>query len=236
MRVWQSLSYRLVRGLVRLAMRLLTRTRIEGLEHLPRRGAGVVVCNHIHAIDPAFLVGGLPRRITMIAKEESRRGPLRIFWPMAGVITIRRGAGDRQAIEQAEHALAQGLLVGLFPEGTRSRDGRLQRGQGGAALLAAQAGVPIIPAAITGTRGVFHHGFPWVTLPRARVTLRLGPPFYVAVVPGESRHAARRRQADEIMRQIAALLPPEMRGPYGEPAGGLGWPPDVAARETRTVT
>lgn len=204
-------SYACVRALIRLIMALLTRTSVHGAANLLRSGAGIVVSNHIDAIDPGILVGALPRPIALMSKVENRRGVLGFFMPLVGAFTVRRGAADRQAMQQAADVLARGELLCLFPEGTRSRDGRLGPAHGGAALLALKSGAPIIPVALTGTSRVFGRRFPWLGFPR--VTVTVGRPFRLAPTSGTHRDG-RAQATSEIMHQIAALLPPELRGAY----------------------
>src|SRR6266536_3094757 len=147
----QRIAYAIVRSLLRLAVLLLTRTRVRGREHLPRAGAGIVVSNHIAAVDPGVLMAVLPRPIALMSKAENARGVLRLGIPLVGAFTVRRGAADRRALRAAEQVLEQGRLLCMFPEGTRSVSGVLGSAHGGAALLARRSAAPIIPVAITGT-------------------------------------------------------------------------------------
>jgi 1-acyl-sn-glycerol-3-phosphate acyltransferase len=225
----ERIGYAFVRAMIRAAMLLLTRTQVRGRAFVPACGAGIVVCNHISAVDPAILVGALPRPLALMSKVENYRGPLKLFMPLVGAFTVRRGAADRRALGTAELVLAQGRLLGLFPEGTRSHDGALGRAHGGAAMLAIKTGAPIIPVALTGTSRIFRRRFPWLGYPR--VTVTIGPPFHAEPAGGEvpgagaARRELRERTTDAIMARIAALLPPELRGPYGDGA-------PVAARNT----
>jgi 1-acyl-sn-glycerol-3-phosphate acyltransferase len=207
----ERISYAIVRALLRALVLLLTRMRVRGHEHLPRSGAGIVVSNHIAAVDPAILIAALPRPIALMSKVENARGVLKLFMPLVGAFTVRRGAPDRSALRTAEYLLEQGRLLCMFPEGTRSANGVLGPGQGGAALLALRSAAPIIPVAITGTPRIISRRFPWVGFPR--VTLTVGPPF-VARLPGGA--AQREQVTAEIMARIAQLLPTDMRGGYAE--------------------
>lgn len=207
----ERIGYAIVRAMIRVALLLLTRTTVRGREHVPAGGAGIVISNHVAAVDPGVLVGVLPRPIALMSKVENYRGVMKLFMPMVGAFTVRRGAADRRALGTAEQVLRQGRLLCLFPEGTRSRDGALGPAHGGAALLAIKTGAPIIPVAITGTPRIFSRRFPWLGFPR--VTVTIGPPF-VAESDGLARRDERERMTDRMMLQIAALLPPEMRGAY----------------------
>ncbi|MFN8476846.1 MAG: lysophospholipid acyltransferase family protein [Kouleothrix sp.] len=208
----ERLGYGFVRLLIRITMTLLTRTSVIGAEHLPRTGPGIVVSNHIDAIDPAILVGVLPRPIALMSKAENNRGALRLFMPMVGAFTVRRGTADRRALHTSEQVLKSGRLLCLFPEGTRSHDGQLMVAHGGAALLTQKSGAPVIPVAITGTPRVFLRRFPWLGFPR--VTVTIGKPFRVYSPACQARRDERAYATTELMVHIAALLPPEMRGAY----------------------
>jgi 1-acyl-sn-glycerol-3-phosphate acyltransferase len=208
----ERFGYAFVRALIRVAMRLLTRTATYGREHLPACGAAIVVSNHIAAIDPGILVGALPRPIALMSKIENYRGPLKLFMPMVGAFTVRRGAADRRALSTAEAVLRRGRLLALFPEGTRSHDGALGVAHGGAAQLALKTGAPIVPVALTGTPRVFLGRFPWLGFPR--ITVTIGAPFSIDALDRSDRRAERARATEQIMGRIAALLPAEMRGPY----------------------
>lgn len=210
-----TISYHLIKWLIRGAMLLLTRTTVRGIELVPRHGPGIVVCNHISAVDPAILVGVLPRPIVLMSKAENDRGILKLFLALVGAFTVRRGKADRRALWMAQRTLAGGRLLGIFPEGTRHQDG-LGAAHGGAVLLALKTGAPIIPVALTGTAHVFSRRFPWLGFPEMTVTI--GAPFFLRAPKGTLRRSDRQRMTDELMIQIAALLPPEFRGAYRQAA------------------
>ena len=207
-----TISYHVIRALIRVAMLILTRTTVRGVELVPRSGAAIIVSNHVAAVDPALLVGVMPRPIVLMSKVENYRGILKLFMTLVGAFTVRRGKADRQALRTAEQALAEGRLVCIFPEGTRHRDAALGPAQGGAALLALRAGVPTIPVALTGTADVFLRRFPWLGFPR--VTVTIGEPFFLRPSDGALPRVERERMTIETMSRIAALLPPELRGGY----------------------
>jgi 1-acyl-sn-glycerol-3-phosphate acyltransferase len=208
----QRIAYVVVRSLLRLAVLLLTRTHVHGREHVPRAGAGIVVSNHIAAVDPGVLVAVLPRPIALMSKAENARGILKLFIPLLGSFTVRRGTADRRALRAAEQVLEQGRLLCMFPEGTRSVSGVLGSAHGGAALLAIKSAAPIIPVAITGTPRIFLRHFPWIGLPR--VTVTVGVPFAVSSTDQTTQRDDRERVTSAIMAQIAALLPQELRGAH----------------------
>jgi 1-acyl-sn-glycerol-3-phosphate acyltransferase len=212
----KRIAYAVVRSLLRLALLLLTRACVRGLEHLPRTGAGIVVSNHVAAADPVVLIAVLPRPIALMSKAENARGVLKLLMSLVGAFTVRRGAADRRALQVAERVLEQGRLLCMFPEGTRSASGVLGSAHGGAALLALKSAAPIIPVAITGTPRIFLRHFPW--LGRPRVTVTVGAPFDVRAPAGTAQRDDRERITGEIMMRIAALLPPELRGAHADGA------------------
>jgi 1-acyl-sn-glycerol-3-phosphate acyltransferase len=214
----ERIAYAFVRSLIRIAMLLLTRTTVRGREHMPLAGAGILVSNHIAAVDPAILVGALSRPIALMSKVENYRGVLKLFMPLVGAFTVRRGTVDRRALQTAERLLEQGRLLCLFPEGTRSLSGELGQAHGGAALLAIKSGAPVIPVAITGTPQIFTRRFPWVGFPRVMVTI--GVPFSVAATDRTAHRVDREQVTGELMARIAALLPPDLRGSYTAGAPG----------------
>lgn len=224
----QQIAYAVVRSLLRLAVLLLTRASVRGREHLPRAGAGIVVSNHIAAVDPGVLIALLPRPLALMSKVENARGLLKLFIPLMGAFTVRRGAADRRALRVAEQVLEHGQLLCMFPEGTRSASGVLGPAHGGAALLALKRMVPIIPVAITGTPRIFMRHFPW--LGRPRVTVTVGTPFVVRSPGDPAQRGERERVTGQIMASIAALLPPELRGAHA------GEVPDAQVQLSRHVS
>lgn len=192
--------------------------RVEGLENVPRQGAFLVVANHCSNLDPPSLgwaVGNRTGRVVhFMAKDELRSWPL-VGWlaTQAGAFFVRRGAGDRAAQRLAIQVLEAGRPLAVFPEGTRSRDGQLSEGRAGAALLAMRADVDVLPVGIAGTHRIFEGSRRWPR--RTPVTFRVGRPFRLP--PGGTLDRTELRSATErIMREIAALLPPEQRGRWGE--------------------
>lgn len=198
-----------------LFMTLLGGARIEGLEHLPREGPFILVANHCSQGDPPLLGWAtgyqIGRVVHFMAKEEMRRWPV-IGWlaERSGVFFVRRGEGDRASQRTALAILASGEPIGIFPEGTRSRDGRMREARPGAALLAIRSGALVVPVGIAGT----HRMFPGRSrLPhRTRVTFRIGRPFTLPhQATGRLDRAALDTGTQRITDEIAALLPPAQR-------------------------
>ncbi|MEX0788604.1 MAG: lysophospholipid acyltransferase family protein [Anaerolineales bacterium] len=203
----------LLRAGLRVAFHILATLRVLGRDHLPRRGPYLLAVNHIAFLDAPFvfaMIGGADS--AGWAAEKYARHPLYgPFLRLGGGIFIRRGQVDRGALSAALDALARGKIFGVAPEGTRSPDGRLIRGRTGVAYLAYHAGVPVVPAAVTGTERV---GADLARLRRPVFTLVIGEPFRLPALDHEARPEDLRRGTDEVMARIAVLLPPAYRGVY----------------------
>jgi 1-acyl-sn-glycerol-3-phosphate acyltransferase len=172
--------------------------------------------NHVAWIDTMLAALRCPRPFQYMAKIELFSVPLIGFLIQRfGAFPVNRGASDREALRTAEYVLAEKKLLVIFPEGHRSRGGPLQLGQPGAALIAMRTGAPIVAVGISGTHRVFK-GFGYGPF-APRVTIRYSEPFTVGVPDGKRSRESLAQATDEIMRQIAALLPPEQRGQYDEP-------------------
>ncbi len=217
MRRFKIILFTAARMVVVPLLRLILGMQIEGLENVPRRGPALVVCNHLHNADPVLMVAAFPRPVLFMAKREVFGVPVvRWFARQAGAFPVERGTADRAALRHAERLLAEGMLVGVFPEGTRSTTGALKEPFPGVALIATRSRVPIIPAAIWGTETLPFNGKKGRRGKRKPVRVRIGTPFCLPErAPGE-----RRPNLDELtdlmMAQIARLLPPEYRGVYAE--------------------
>lgn len=209
--------YTLVYAVLSVWYALIGKLRIEGREHIPRTGGVVLVCNHTGGVDFVALGLAMTRQVHFMGKEEAwgynRLLALILKW--GGAISVRRGAGDLEALGLAVSVVRAGRVLGMFPEGTRSRNGVLQRGHTGATRIALESGVPVLPAAVLDARA------PLANVPRfwrrPVVTVRFGPPFTLAGKSARDR-AAIVAGTRQIMTSIARLLPPELRGPWGESA------------------
>ncbi|MFV9506837.1 MAG: lysophospholipid acyltransferase family protein [Oscillochloridaceae bacterium umkhey_bin13] len=192
------------------------RWTVEGRHLLPPResGGAVVVMNHVSWADIPIIATLLPfnYRLSWLAKSELFANPIIAWWYREMmVIPIRRGRRDLAALETAVEALRGGAVLLVFPEGTRSRNGVLSSGRGGAVRMAMLADVPIIPVGIVGTE----HG-PKGSFQRKPVHLRIGPAYKVTP-PAQGKVTAEQMEhlTHEMMSRIADLLPEERRGAYG---------------------
>jgi 1-acyl-sn-glycerol-3-phosphate acyltransferase len=195
-----------------IVLRILLKPHIRGLENVPPTGPVIAAINHTSFLDPVMVMAFLPRVVIPLAKEELFKH--RFFgWVFRayGCIPIRRGEIHQSAIRRSLELLRDGGLLLVAPEGTRSRDGRLQPGHSGVALLATRTNATILPISIWG---VMPFGQNVRRLRRTEVHMVIGKPFRIAV---EGRKLSREQLdeiTDEIMYQLAELLPPEHRGVY----------------------
>jgi 1-acyl-sn-glycerol-3-phosphate acyltransferase len=198
-----SLTYRLISYLLVFPVfRLLFRGRTAGNGHVPLEGALVVVANHGSHLDPPLLGHALGRPVAFMAKVELFRVPL--LGPIiraCGAYPVARGASDREAIRTATDRLEEGWATGVFLDGTRQGDGRVNQPQPGAALLAARAGVPLLPVAILNSHRALGTRQRWPRL--LPIHIRIGTP----IPPPASRRRADLEAATRACQdQINALL------------------------------
>ncbi|GAB1330951.1 lysophospholipid acyltransferase family protein [Streptomyces sennicomposti] len=213
-------------------LRVVFRPRIEGLEHVPASGPAIVAGNHLSFSDHFLMPAILRRRITFLAKTEYFTGPglkgrlTAAFFRSAGQIPVDRSGKEagRAAIREGLGVLRRGELLGIYPEGTRSPDGRLYKGKVGVAVMAIEAGVPVVPCAMIGT---FEAQPPGRVVPRVRpVVIRFGEPLDFSRFAGMTEQkAVLRAVTDEIMYAILSLSGQEYVDRYAavakaERAGG----------------
>ncbi|HEY3249311.1 MAG TPA: lysophospholipid acyltransferase family protein [bacterium] len=195
--------------------------KVEGREHEPARGPFIVAGNHASAIDPPLAGGAIRHRASYMAKDELFAVPVLGAWLRSvGVFPVKRGQADRRAIRRSLQVLEQGGVLVMFPEGTRSEDGRLRDPEPGAALIALRTGVPVLPVAVVGSQRILPKNARW---PRfAQVVVRIGPPLSVPRIEGRLDHDVLDAWGRTIMDAIAAMLPqdqqPRERSPRA-PAG-----------------
>jgi 1-acyl-sn-glycerol-3-phosphate acyltransferase len=219
------LLYTIGKHTVGNVMNLGWRPHVEGLEHIPATGGAIFAGNHLSVADELFLGSVVPRHIAFWAKAEYFRGGgiggsiTKFVLEGLGAIKVERGGGRAAlaAFDGAIPVLKAGDMVAVYPEGTRSPDGRLYRGRTGVARLAVGAGVPIIPVGMLGTEKVQPIGQRLPRMGKGKVTIRFGQPIDTA---GRSDdRTALRALTDEVMAEIQKLTGQEYVPRYAPPRG-----------------
>lgn len=191
---------------------VLGRPKVEGLEHVPQSGPAILASNHLAVADSFFLPLVVRRRITFLAKAEYFSGTgikgrmTKWFYTVAGQVPIDRTNADsaQAALDTAQRILGDGKLLGMYPEGTRSPDGRLYKGKSGLARLALESGVPVIPVAMIGTDVVNPPGSKMWRF--GRVTVRFGKPMDFSRFEGMAGNRfIERAVIDEVMYELMEL-------------------------------
>lgn len=203
--------------------RVVWRPTIIGRTNMPATGAVVVASNHLSFID-SIIISLLARRpVSFLAKEEyfTKKGlkgaVSRVFFSSVGAIPVKRGAGQaaQEALDAGLVKLQAGQSFSIYPEGTRSRDGRLYRGKTGVAWLSLTAGVAVVPVALTGTQDLQPVGSKRIKL--ARITIEFGEPMDISAFGPASSGGARRHATDAIMARIQSMSGQEYVDHYNEP-------------------
>ncbi len=208
-----TLARKVISFVVKRITFIICRIDAAQLSKIPAQGPLILAMNHINFMDvPVFYTQLEPRLITGFAKAESWDDPL-LGWlfRLYGGIPIRRGSADLTALRAGLKALKAGQILAVAPEGTRSGDGRLQRGNAGVVFVASRSGAPLLPVVYYGAENYLSN------LKRLRRTdfhIVVGQPFYLQTEGIKVTSDVRRQLVDEIMWQMAALLPPYYRGEY----------------------
>ena len=218
-----SRGYRLAKVTLSGPLRFAYRVEVEGLNHLPDRGPVILAANHRSFMDSVFLALTSPRPIAFVAKAEYFDHPLtRWLFRGTGQIPLRRGtaSGARHALDAASDVLAHGGILGIYPEGTRSRDGKLHRGNPGPARLALKSGAPIVPVGLIGTEAVQGPG-ERLPHPFRTVKVRFGEARRVRSDDSGAGKARLRGATDQVMQDIAALCGQQYVDQYAFPPAAV---------------
>lgn len=208
-----TLSQQILNTTVRGLTALVCRVNAEQLAKIPIHGPLILVANHINFLDVPVIITRLqPRPVTGFAKAETwENSILRILFNIWGAIPIRRGEADLVAIKLGLKALEEGKILAITPEGTRSNDGCLQRGYPGVATIGLLSQAPILPMVFYGNEN-YRQNLP--RLRRSEFQIVVGQPFKLNPGGDKVTSVIRQKMADEIMYQLAMLLPKEYRGFY----------------------
>jgi 1-acyl-sn-glycerol-3-phosphate acyltransferase len=221
-----NVFYWVVKAILAPMLRLVFRPWAEGTENVPRDGAAIVASNHLSFSDHFFGPLPLPRKVTFLAKAEYFTGRglkglvSKAFFRGLGQIPVDRAGGEasERALRTGLRVLAAGRLLGIYPEGTRTPDGRLYRGKTGVARLALESGAPVIPCAMIGT---FELQPPGTIIPRFRIRpgVKYGKPLDFSRYAGlESDRLVLRAVTDEIMYELMNLSGQEYVDEYAQRA------------------
>ena len=190
--------YTIVKGLFKILFKIFLRMQVEGTENIPKTGPLVIASNHISLLDPPVLGTAAIRKVHFMAKEELFVPILGDIYKILGAFPVRRGGADRAAIKHGIDILESNQVLAIFPEGTRSKTGKLGKAQPGALMMASKAKATIVPACVIGT-DYKRQGRIW-----PKVTVRFGKPIPFpedAVVNKEFLHA----MTEDLMQHIAKL-------------------------------
>jgi 1-acyl-sn-glycerol-3-phosphate acyltransferase len=216
-------TYYLGRFIITPLARLIYRPRIEGRGKVPKAGPVIFASNHLSFLDSIAIPVAAPRPVHFLAKSSYFEGTglsgwaSREFFTAIGAVPVKRGAGQAalDALDQQRVLLEQGSAVALYPEGTRSLDGRLYKGRTGVAFLALQTGAPVVPVGLVGTDKVMPVGAKLPSI-KHRVTVRFGDPLDLTHHGAADSGRARRLATDDIMAAIHALSGQELANAYNE--------------------
>jgi 1-acyl-sn-glycerol-3-phosphate acyltransferase len=228
-----SVFYWVVKAILYPILTIVFRPWAEGVENVPREGPAILASNHLSFSDHFFGLLPLPRKATFLAKSEYFTGRglkglvSKAFFRGVGQIPVDRAGGEasERALKTGLRVLAQGKLLGIYPEGTRTPDGRLYRGKTGVARLALESGAPVIPCAMIST---FELMPPGRLLPRLRFRpgVKFGKPLDFARYTGlESDRLVLRAVTDEIMYALMSLSGQEYVDEYAQQAKQRGGTP-----------
>jgi 1-acyl-sn-glycerol-3-phosphate acyltransferase len=216
-------TYYLGRFIITPLARLVYRPRIEGRAGVPKTGPVIFASNHLSFLDSIAIPVAAPRPVHFLAKASYFEGTgmsgwaSREFFTAIGAVPVQRGAGQAalDALDQQRVLLEQGSAVALYPEGTRSLDGRLYKGRTGVAFLALQTGAPVVPVGLIGTDAVMPVGAKLPSV-RHRITVKFGEPLDLSHHGPANSGRARRLATDDIMAAIHALSGQELANAYNE--------------------
>ena len=219
-------------------LHLFFRPTIVGRKNLPKRGGILIASNHLTFIDSCVITLVAIRPVRFMVKDDYFDRPglkgwiIKTFFKSIGAVPVRRGAGHaaQDALDQGLEVLRDGDAFSIYPEGTRSRDGRLYKGRTGVAWLALNAGVPIVPVAVAGTDIIQPDGGSKFVIKRRVIRVEFGAPIDVSGFGPANSGRARRDVTDAVMREIAAMSGQELAGVLND------GPVEESAPATNTTT
>ena len=190
--------YDIVKPIAMLLFKIFLRLEIHGVENIPKEGPMVLACNHISLLDPPVVGGSCPRKVHWMAKEELFVPVLGTIFRWLGAFPVRRGGADRAALKHGIAILERGEVLSIFPEGTRSKTGKLGKAAPGALMMAGKVRATIVPSCVIGT-DIKRQGKLW-----PKVIVRFGEPMYFPEDVEVTRELLN-ELTEEMMNRIAKL-------------------------------
>lgn len=216
--MWKAIKFHLVRIFIVTLLRILTKTEVHGYEQLKGiKGRAIVASNHLGVLDAgyAFMLVKRTDLIMVVAEKYRKHAIFSWLVKQLNLLWLERFEADFGTLKETLRRLERGGILFIAPEGTRSKSESLIEGKPGVAYLAAKSGAPLIPVGVVGTQDRLV-GEKLKKFQRPRVRLFIGKPFTLPPLPKQNRAEFLQEQTDEIMVQIAALLPEEYRGVYSD--------------------
>ncbi|HEX9134289.1 MAG TPA: lysophospholipid acyltransferase family protein [Ktedonobacteraceae bacterium] len=204
-----TILWRLLRGVVRLVAAIFLDVHPVGRQNVPEKGPLIIASNHLSWTDVPLIPAYLKFKVVDMAKEETFQGKMGWLVRFMGAFPVKRGEADRQSLRTAEEQLKAGRILGIFPEGTRSRIQRLGKAHAGLGMIALRTGAPVVPVAIYGSEKAFKKF-------RPRVTITYGEPMLLTPKDKKITREDIDEVTEQVMLRIASMLPPEYRGVYAE--------------------
>ncbi|QBD79466.1 1-acyl-sn-glycerol-3-phosphate acyltransferase [Ktedonosporobacter rubrisoli] len=203
------LFYEVLRYLIIFVMSLIARVRLRGRYNIPRKGPYIIAANHLSWMDIPLIPAFIPGKVVYMAKEEAFYSKVGWLVRFLGAFPVKRHEADRQAIRAASEQLKAGKKFIIFPEGTRSTTRTMAKGFAGLGMIALRAGVPVLPVAIWGSENALKKL-------GAEITISYGKPILLKPKGPKITREDIDDTTEEIMRQIATMLPPQYRGVYAD--------------------
>jgi 1-acyl-sn-glycerol-3-phosphate acyltransferase len=216
--------WRLIRAVVRVIVAIFLDMHVTGRQNVPETGPVIIASNHLSWTDIPLIPAFLKRRVVYMAKEESFMGKAGWLVRFFGAFPVKRGEADRQSLRTSEEQLKAGRILGIFPEGTRSKIHTLGQAHAGMGMIALRSGAPVIPVAVYGTEKSLKKF-------RPRITIIFGEPMVLTPKGKKITREDIDQSTEQVMLRISSMLPPEYRGVY---AGKLTASEETSIKDVST--
>jgi 1-acyl-sn-glycerol-3-phosphate acyltransferase len=201
--------WRTIRLVVRIIVAIIFDVHTVGRQNVPETGPLIIASNHLSWVDIPLIPAFLKRKMVYMAKEETFQGKMGWLVRFLGAFPVKRGEADRQSLRTAEEQLKAGHILGIFPEGTRSKIHKLGKAHSGMGMIALRSGAPVLPAVIYGSEKAFRKF-------RPHITIIYGEPMILTPKGKKITREEIDQSTEQVMLRISSMLPPEYRGVYTE--------------------